>query len=165
MMSIDMDILKREYLFASTAAQIYKHFRENSSVRNLAKEKPETLIKEYKKRTEKGKRRIEGVVVAYAIIIAITFYDYQEALNIFKKFDLSKLEWGEKLKDIYTREVQITSYVTKQGSGIELKDIYTRSSDVMSYMYEQGKGIAGDSKQIRAEASSTGSDKSMLNNK
>ena len=103
--------------------------------------------------------------MAYAIIIAITFYDYQEALNIFKKFDLSKLEWGEKLKDIYTREVQITSYVTKQGSGIELKDIYTRSSDVMSYMNEQGKGIAGDSKQIRAEASSTDSDKSMLNNK
>ncbi len=154
MISIDIEALKREYLFANTVEQLYQHFRENTSLQNLAKtEKPEILVEGYKKRTEKDERSIKDVVEAYAVLIAVTFYDYKEAIKIFKKFDLSKLEWGEELKDIYRREARITIYITGQGRGQVLKEIHTRGSGTMSYIKGQVKGVVGDFKQTKSETS------------
>ena len=166
MISIDIEVLKRTYLFANTAAQLYRHFRENTSLQNLAKtERPEILVEEYKKRTEKDERSIGDVVEAYAILIAITFYDYKEAKKTFKKFDLSKLEWGKELEDIYGREVRITIYVTEQGTGQVLKDIHTRGSGTVSYITGQGTGIVGDSKQTKSGSSNAVSSTFMPTNK
>jgi hypothetical protein len=131
MISIDIDTLKREYLFASTAAHLYEHFKENISLRNLAKiEKPENLIEEYQERTGKDVRSVEDVVVAYAMLITVTFYDYKETLEIFKKLNLSKLEWSQEIKDIYMREARTTSYITEHGKGImdDLKQIKSDNS-------------------------------------
>jgi hypothetical protein len=154
MISIDIEALKREYLFANTAAQLYRHFRENISLQNLAKtERPEILVEEYKKRTEKDERSIEDVVEAYAILMAVTFYDYKVAMKTFKKFDLSKLEWGEELADMYRREARITIYRTEHGKGQVLKEVYTRTSGTASYITGQGRGVLGDYKQTESETS------------
>lgn len=141
-MSIDVEVLKREYLFASTAAHLYEHFREDDSLRKLAQEeKPEILVEEYKKRTVKGDRSVEDVVVAYALLITVTFYDYKDAMETFKKFDLSKLAWGEEVKDIYMREARITIYITAQGRGKEFKDIFTRAQERTKYITNHGEGL------------------------
>lgn len=159
MISIDIEVLKREYLFASTAAHLYEHFREDGSLRRLAQEeKPEILVKEYKERTVKGDRSVEDVVVAYAVLIAVTFYDYKEAIETFNRFDLSKLEWGEKVKDIYMQEAQITTYITGQGKGKEFKDIFTRAEERTKYITEHGRGIIGDFRQVRSDNSGKVSD-------
>lgn len=165
MISIDIEALKREYLFANTAGHLYQHFRENSSLRNLAKtEGPEILLEEYRKRTAKHGRGIEDVVAAYAVLMAATFYDYKEAIETFDKLDLSRLEWGEKLADIYRREARITIYITEQGSGRELREIYTRGSGITSYITEQARGIVSDPGQMRSEAPNAGLHTSMPTN-
>lgn len=154
MKSIDVGALKREYLFASTATHLYQHFKEDGSLRKLAQEeKSDILVEEYKKRTAKDGRSIEDVVVAYAILVTVTFYDYKEAMETFRKFDLSKLEWGEKVKDIYMREVQITTYITEQGRGGKIKDIFTRAKERTEYITNHGRGIIGDSGEIRSDNS------------
>ena len=151
MISIDVEALKREYLFASTAAHLYQHFKEDGSLRKLAQEeKPEILVEEYKKRTAKDERSVEDVVIGYAILVAVTFYDYKEATETFKKFDLSKLEWGEKVKDIYIREAKITIYMIEQGRGKKIKGIFTRAKERTEYITNHGRGIISDSRQIKS---------------
>lgn len=154
MISVDVEALKREYLFASTAAHLYQHFKENGSLRELAQEeKPEILVEEYRKRTAKDDRSIEDIVVAYAILVAATFYDYKEAMETFGKFDLSKLEWGEKVKDIYIRGAQITIYLIEHGKGEIIKDIFTRAKERTEYITNHGRGIISDSSHIRSSNS------------
>jgi len=152
--SIDIEALKREYLFASTAAHLYEYFREYRSLRKLAQEeKPEILLEEYKRRTVKDEKSVDDVVVAYAILITLTFYDYSEAIEVFGKLDLSKLEWGEEIRDIYIRKARITIYSTQQGKGKEIKDIFTRTKERTEYITSHGRGIVSDSRQIRSDNS------------
>lgn len=154
MISIDIEALKREYLFANTAAHLYEYFREDGSLRKLAQEeKPEILVEEYKRRTVKDEKSVDDVVVAYAVLITLTFYDYSEAVKIFGKLDLSKLEWGEEVKNIYIREARITVYSTEQGKGKEIKDIFTQAEERTRYITNHGRGIIIDSKQVSSDSS------------
>jgi len=141
----DLDNLVREYIFASTAGYIYQRFRENVSLQEIAKKgKEELLIKEYIKRTNKKDRKIEDDVVAYAIIIIITLYeDHKKAIGAFEKIDLSKLEWGNRLKEIYMLEVKSTSYKMGQGKATiynyrQVKS--ASSSEYNEYVHRSRKG-------------------------
>lgn len=130
MIVIDMEELIRDYIFASSAGYVYDHFVANNSVRNLANIKaPDILMKEYEERTEKAERTIEDVVVAYAVLVGITFLDYSQASSIFDKIDLSKLEWGQDIKDRYMRNVRPTVFVSGEGKGIQMKVKESRSKD------------------------------------
>ena len=162
MISIDMEALKREYLFANTASQLYRHFRENISVKNLSEtEKLEALVEEYKMRTKNNDRSIDEVVEAYAILMAITFYDYQDAIEAFKMFDLPRLEWGKDLEDIYRRKARITIYITKHGSPQELKEIPTLGAGTLNYKTLQGTPEVFDSEQTKSGTSNTVTNKSF----
>jgi len=154
MISIDTEALKREYLFANSAAQLYRHFRENISLQNLSEiEKLEVLVEEYKTRTEKNERSIEEVVEAYGILLAVTFYDYEKAAKAFKKFDLSRLEWGKDLEDIYRRQARITIYVTEQGRAQALREIHALGGGAVNYITVPGTVIECDSEQIKSGTS------------
>jgi len=154
MISIDIEALKRDYLFADTPAHVYRQFREDTLLQNLARtERPEILVEEYKKIAEKDEKTVEDVVKAYSILIAVTFYEYIEAIDTFKKLDLSKLEWGQALEDIHRREARPTIYVTEQARAQVLKDINMRGSGAVHYLTEQGRPLAGDSKQTEAKTS------------
>lgn len=119
MIDIDISLLEERYLLANTAVQIYKSFRENRALYDLAKEENKNeLIEEFKRRTDKEERKIDDVVVAYAILVIATFYEYSEGREIFRKLDMSKLKWGRELEDIYGREARATIYTTGYGKGI-----------------------------------------------
>ncbi len=130
MLPVDIDELTRDYIFASSAGYVYDRFRGNNSVENLSRVKtPVILVEEYKKRTEKAARSLEDIVVAYAILVSITFLDYSEALGIFDKIDLSKLEWGQDIKDRYIRNVRPTVFVSGHGKGREIDVEETKAQD------------------------------------
>lgn len=145
----DLDTLVGEYLFASTAGYVYQRFRENISLQEMAKkEKEKSLVKEYIRRTDKLDRKIEDDVVAYAIIIAITLYDdHKKAIGAFEKIDLSKLEWGNKLKDIYLLDVKTTKYQVVQSKGTMYNYEKVKSASSSEYVeYLNRSGTGGDVK-------------------
>ncbi len=99
---IDLKPLVEAYLFANTPMYLFRHFRENASLRELTQQTSvEALTAEYIDRTRKEWKSIEDIVVAYAILIAITFLEYGQVLTVFESLDLSHLDWGEEIKDIF----------------------------------------------------------------
>ncbi len=99
---IDLKPLIEAYLFANTPMYLFRHFRENASLRELTQQTSvEALTAEYIDRTRKEWKSIEDIVVAYATLIAITFLEYGQALTVFESLDLSHLDWGEEIKDIF----------------------------------------------------------------
>ena len=78
------------------------------------------MAKEYRKRADKEGRKIKDVVIAYAILVSITFLDYSQASSILNKIDLSKLEWGKDIRDRYMRNVRPTALVDSKGNEIQM---------------------------------------------
>ena len=128
MISIDTKELKKRYLLANNAEQVYEWFRTDGALRDLARgEYKEALMQEYKRITERSERTIDDAVVAYAILIIITFYEYREGMEVYSNLNLKKLKWGEELVGIYERAERITLYKTERGKGIISDFGYTKS--------------------------------------
>lgn len=102
---INLKEVVSEYLFANTPMYLYKHLRSNASIKELAKNTTlEVLLKEYDRRTSKEERTAEEAAVAYALLVAVTFLGYSQALAAFRQFDLSRLDWGNDIMDIFISE-------------------------------------------------------------
>jgi hypothetical protein len=100
----DLQPLAKIYLFASMPSYLYRNFRKQGALVELTKSKPiETLTAEYESRATQENRSVEDVAVAYAILIAITYLPYQEAIAIFDRLDLSLLDWGQEIRDIFVK--------------------------------------------------------------
>lgn len=107
---IDLKPLINTYLFANTPMYLYRHFRRNASLKELAENNPaQRLVDEYKRRTSKKTKSTKDIVIAYSILVTITFLEYQQALAVFDMIDLSGLDWGNDIKDIYMSKIEITS--------------------------------------------------------
>jgi len=107
---IDLKPLIATYLFANTPMYLYRHFRRNASLKELAENNPpQRLVNEYKRRTSKKTKATKDIVIAYCILIAITFLEYQQALAVFDTINLSGLDWGSDIKDIYMSKIKIAS--------------------------------------------------------
>ena len=109
---IDIKQLTNSYLFANTPMYLYRHFRRNISIKELAENNPpQKLASEYKELISKKLKSINDIVIAYSILIAVTFLEYQQALEVFDTIDVSKLDWGNDIKDIYTSRTKSTNIV------------------------------------------------------
>ena len=98
----DLKQLAISYLFANTPMYLYRHFSRNISLKELAVKNPiKRLVTEYELRTAKKKKTVEDITIAYSILVAITFLKYDKALAAFDMIDLSKLDWGNEIKDIH----------------------------------------------------------------
>ena len=99
---IDLKALVQAYLFSNNAEHLYFQFRDSADLRVLTKNNTiDSLVDEYERRTEKLERDVEDVVIAYAILMAITFLDCRDADETFDKVNLSCLDWGEDVKAIF----------------------------------------------------------------
>lgn len=101
---IDLYQLAEAYFLASTPRYLYERFRNNASLGKLVEcVSVQGLIAEYNFRAgkERWARDSEDVVVAYAVLIAITFLDRERALDVFKNLDLTRLRWGEEIRNIF----------------------------------------------------------------
>jgi len=106
---LDLKQVITAYLFANTPMYLYRHLRYIDSVEELGKRTTlKALVKEYDKRTSKEQRSTKDIAVAYALLVAITFWEYRRALAAFDDFELSRLNWGNDIKDIFISTSPIT---------------------------------------------------------
>ena len=129
----EMDSLREIFLLANSGSQVYRGFRQSKVLSDLTlKEKKEVLVDEYRLRTEKEDRSIDDVVVAYAILVIASFFEYEEGRALFQKLNLSKLQWGEEVRRLYLEEVP-TIYSATDGKARSLEHDYASSQIVTSY--------------------------------
>jgi hypothetical protein len=100
------------YMLANTPMFLYRHMRQLTYLENLAKNNDlEVLLIEYERRTIKKDRLPEDIAIAYAILIAIAHLEYSVALKYFSKFDLSRLKWGNEIKNIFHTRIPVETTV------------------------------------------------------
>jgi hypothetical protein len=105
------------YVAANTPKYLYNRFRSNEILFNFAKNNSiGNLAKEYNMLTNKPERSLEEVVRAYFILMSLTFLPYNKGIEAFKHFDLSNLDWGNDIFEIYKTTVtndNITTFTIK----------------------------------------------------
>ena len=108
--NLDIRQVASVYLFANTPMYLYRHLREIDSVRDLGKDVSlKDLVDEYDRRTLSKGKSVEDIAIAYTLLVAITFWEYREALEALSKFELSRLDWGSDVKDIFISKSPITT--------------------------------------------------------
>lgn len=138
----ELDELREIYLLANTPGQIYRWFRESKILSDLAvKENEQELIEQYTARSNKEERTIDDVVIAYAILVVISFFEYGEGKLLLEKLDLSKLQWAEDLKRIYFQAVIPTIYIIESGKATRLEDIALPKGIKTEYFASSGKAL------------------------
>lgn len=109
---LELKQINSAYLFANTPKYLYRHLRHIQSVQELSKNTTlQNLVDEYNEITSPTRKSSEDVAIAYALLIMVTFWEYQKALVAFGKFDLSRLEWGNDIKDIFVTNAPINNIV------------------------------------------------------
>ena len=98
--------LKNIFLVSNVPEYLYYHFRAAPSVQQFAKDIAVQEIIEglNEKAIESSAAEavdIDSIISQYLLVTALTFKDTKEAIDAFKKLDLSYLDWGEELKNIY----------------------------------------------------------------
>lgn len=103
---IELDNLKEWYIYANTPMYLYKHFREEGSLRNLSEKLDVSELTEiYNHYRASKKQNLENVVISYAVLTALTLKDPYLAEKAFKKIDLSCLRWGNDIRDIFKKNI------------------------------------------------------------
>jgi hypothetical protein len=69
------------------------------------------LVDEYNRITSPTEISSEDVATAYALLVTITFWEYEKGLAAFDRFNLSRLEWGNEIKDIFRTNTPINTIV------------------------------------------------------
>ena len=111
--SLDPKEIVTAYVYANTPMYLYRHLRSIEPLRELATESSiNSLVEEYNERTTKEKRTEADVAIAYAMLIAVTFLEYSEALAAFDRFDLCRLDWGRDVRDIFIRTSPISNFIS-----------------------------------------------------
>jgi len=114
---LDIEEINSVYLFANTPKYLYRHLQHIKSVQELSQHASlQNLVDEYNKITSPTTKSSEDIAIAYALLITVTFWEYQKALAAFDKFDLSRLEWGNDVKHIFKTNAPINTIV-----GIDMK--------------------------------------------
>ncbi|MBL7068804.1 MAG: hypothetical protein ISS34_02995 [Candidatus Omnitrophica bacterium] len=99
---LDTYALREILIFANTPMYLYRHFKQNISVRDLSKRHSSTdLIKYFEHIVKQLPRDLNTLIYVYASIIALTFKESPEAMKFFIKLDEYKFKWTRELKYIY----------------------------------------------------------------
>jgi len=152
----EIDRLREIFLLANSGSQVYRGFRQRKVLSDLAvRENNKGLVNEYRVRTEKKDRSIDDVVVAYAILVVASFFEYNEGRALFQQLDLSKLQWGEEVKRLYLEGVP-TIYLATSGKATRLEYGYASSQIDTSYNTIGGKArLEGGRESLSSDSSSS----------
>lgn len=107
---IDLNILNephlvRNYLVANTPGYLYRNYRSDASVLEMASRNTiEDLISLAVKTENATQRTLREVVFAYAAIVALTFKNHSEVLKKTKDVSFVNLEWANKLLELGNRD-------------------------------------------------------------
>lgn len=114
---IDLTILNepqlaRIYLVANTPSYLYRHFRADSSVLEIAKRNTiDDLVSFAASIANAPKRTLRDVVSAYAALVALTFKNQHEVSEKTADVSFENLDWARRIVDLggynQTRNVKI----------------------------------------------------------
>lgn len=107
---LDIKEINGVYLFANTPKYLYRHLKHIQSIQELSQHATsQNLVDAYNEITSPTTKSSQDTAIAYALLITVTFWEYQRALAAFGKFDLSRLEWGNDMKDIFRTNAPINT--------------------------------------------------------
>ncbi len=120
------------YLVSNTPLYLFKRLRRLPAVQQLAGAlSGEQLAAEYLSHAKAERRTPDDVATAYACLVAITHKDPPEAISSLRSLDLSDLNWGLVIRDLYTTKVPVgqSHYITPAVlAGIRFRTNATTSS-------------------------------------
>ena len=100
------------YAFANTPYYLYERLRKVAFVQNLTNNiGTSTLVKEFNRLTSSENMSAYNISISYAMLVALTFLEYRVALNELEKLELSRLEWGNNIRDIFIANTKITNVI------------------------------------------------------
>jgi hypothetical protein len=100
----------RTYSVANTPVYLYHNYLRDDSVRELAREStPSELVALFNERLLHEPRTVEDVAVAYAVVVAATQRDYDDAMTILSQLQLTSLDWAADIVR-YWDETRISTF-------------------------------------------------------
>ncbi len=99
---LDMEALRETFLFANTPSFLYKRFRSDSSVQNLASSWPaEKLISCFQELMREKNLDADTAAKTYAVVAALSFNDTPEIRAFFENLPNTGLLWARELAQLY----------------------------------------------------------------
>jgi hypothetical protein len=105
---IDLSILNepqlaRIYLVANTPAYLYRNYRADPSVWEIARRHTVDDLVSFAVE-HANERKLKDVVFAYAALVALSFKDQREVLDRTANVSFENLDWGRKLLELGRHE-------------------------------------------------------------
>ena len=99
---LNLEELRRIYVFANTPAYLFRRYRGDESVKALADAASLTeLISEIKEVDGNPERSFDDVVSAYAALVAATHKDQAPTRAAFESLVISNLDWTASIIEIW----------------------------------------------------------------
>lgn len=114
MIKIDPELSKyfiEIYVVANTPTYLYRRFRSQEIIRDLANRYSEEDLIDYIKKIDSSQNpSISDVANAYAVSVALTFKNSETVKKLLKSYELKKLEWVLRIVQIWLiTEIPTTS--------------------------------------------------------
>ncbi len=126
----EIDRLVQLYLISNTPNFLYRKFREDYFVKNLAERPFDELKTTFLDVGRKGISKVDELVLAYALYISMTFKDYREVSFFYKEEGNINFEWFSDIKNIF-----LSSNNPSQQISFDVSD-FTTTLPTMNYNIE-----------------------------
>lgn len=111
--SNELQDLKEIFLVANTPSYLYKNFRQNNSINRLSqKYKTQELITYFESTAKSEKIVFDDVITIYALVVALSFKNYDEIKEFLIEMGKYRLEWLDEFKKNIISKVTITNTLT-----------------------------------------------------
>jgi hypothetical protein len=105
--SVDLVALRDTFVFANTPSYLFKRFKADSSVQNLALGfSDEELITGFERVLRGGVTDVDSLVKAYALVSGLALRDSAEAKKFFEELPTKQLPWAAELSALYSASVR-----------------------------------------------------------
>jgi hypothetical protein len=109
---LDIKNLTSNFLFANTPGFLYKKFRQNRSIEEISKNySTKEILDSLNEILKTENLDLNQLVMCNALLISLTLKDDFGSLDALKSIDLSKLEWGNQIRNIYINTRRATNVI------------------------------------------------------
>lgn len=97
----DLNELGPIYLYANTPMSLFRSLKDSAALYDVTSEfSADELIEQYNEVASKPKKTGEEVVRAYALLVSLSYRDYNEISNLLDKIDTNGLDWAAHIIEI-----------------------------------------------------------------
>lgn len=123
------------YVVANTADYLYRHYKSDTSIIQLAQSNDTTTLSSYISHSINPEISSIDLVYIYAVLIALSHKPANEVIPAMQKIDLAGLRWGKKLWSIckanFTSNLIVTIDLPQSLGKIETPIIQWDTSNIV----------------------------------